>query len=70
VECEVGRDGWKKEAGYHRRSLDETAMMRFKTIFSEKLKARERGRQETDLRLRCAAMNKMTRFGMPQSYAI
>jgi hypothetical protein len=67
---EVGRDGWKKEAGYHRRSLAETAMMRLKTIFSEKLKAREWRRQETELRVRCAALNKMTSLGMPQSYAV
>jgi len=66
----VGRDEWKKEAGYHRRSLAETAMMRLKTIFSERLKAREWRRQEAELRLRCAAMNKMTSLGMPQSYAI
>ncbi len=67
---EVGRDGWKKEAGYHRRSLAETAMMRLKTIFSDRLKAREWKRQETELRVRCAAMNKMTSLGMPQSYAV
>ena len=67
---EVGRDEWKKEAGYHRRSLAETAMMRFKTIFSDRLKARERRRQVTELRLRCAAMNRMTQLGMPQSYAV
>jgi hypothetical protein len=67
---EVGRDEWKKEAGYHRRSLVETAMMRFKTIFSDKLKAREWRRQETELRVRCAAMNRMTSLGMPQSYAV
>ena len=67
---EVGRDEWKKEAGYHRRSLAETAMMRLKTIFSDRLKAREWRRQETELRLRCAAMNKMTGLGMPQSYAV
>jgi hypothetical protein len=67
---EVGRDEWKKEAGYHRRSLAETAMMRLKTIFSDKLKAREWKRQETELRDRCAAMNKMTSLGMPQSYAV
>lgn len=67
---EVGRDEWKKEAGYHRRSLAETAMMRLKTIFSDKLKAREWGRQETELRVRCAAMNRMTSLGMPQSSAI
>jgi hypothetical protein len=67
---EVGRDTWKKDAGYHRRSLAETAMMRLKTIFSDRLKAREWKRQETELRLRCAALNRMTSLGMPQSYAI
>jgi hypothetical protein len=67
---EVGRDEWKKEAGYRRRSLAETAMMRLKTIFSDKLKAREWKRQETELRVRCAAMNRMTSLGMPRSYAI
>jgi hypothetical protein len=41
-----------------------------KTIFSEKLKARERRRQETELRLRCAALNRMTGLGMPLSYAV
>jgi hypothetical protein len=67
---EVGREEWKREAGYHRRSLAETAMMRLKTIFSDKLKAREWRRQETELRVRCAAMNKMTSLGMPQSYPV
>ena len=67
---EVGRDEWKKEAGYHRRSLAETAMMRLKTIFSDRLKAREWRRQEAELRVRCAAMNRMTSLGMPQSYAV
>jgi hypothetical protein len=67
---EVGRDEWKKEAGYHRRSLAETAMMRLKTIFSDKLKAREWRRQVTELRVRCAAMNRMTSLGMPRSYAV
>lgn len=67
---EVGRDEWKKEAGYHRRSLAETAMMRLKTIFSDKLKARQWRRQVTELRVRCAAMNRMTGLGMPRSYAV
>src|SRR5215213_4035725 len=67
---EVGRDEWKKEAGYHRRSLAETAMMRLKTIFSDKLKAGEWKRQVTESRVRCAALNRMTALGMPQSYAV
>jgi hypothetical protein len=66
---EVGKDQWKKEAGYHRRSLVETAMMRLKTIFSDRLKAREWKRQETELRIRCAALNRMTALGMPTSQA-
>ena len=67
---EVGRDEWKPEAGYHRRSLAETAMMRLKVIFSDRLKSRAWKRQETELRLRCAALNRMTGLGMPQSYAV
>ena len=67
---EVGRGEWKKEAGYHRRSLAETAMMRLKTVFSDKLRAREWRRQQTELRVRCAALNRMTSLGMPQSYAV
>jgi hypothetical protein len=67
---EVGKEQWKKESGYHRRSLVETAMMRVKTLFSDKLKAREWKRQETELRIRCAALNRMTKLGMPQSCAV
>jgi hypothetical protein len=67
---EVGREEWKKEAGYHRRSLAETAIMRLKTIFSDRLKAREWRRQVTELRVRCAALNRMTGLGMPHSYAV
>ena len=66
----VGTEQWKREAGYHRRSLVETAMMRIKTLFSERLKAREWSRQETELRLRCATMNRMTALGMPKSRAV
>ena len=32
---EVGRAEWKRERGYHRRSLAETMMFRFKTIFGD-----------------------------------
>jgi hypothetical protein len=45
-------------------------MIRIKTIFSVRLRAREWRRQEAELRVRCAAMNRMTQLGMPQSYAI
>jgi IS5 family transposase len=67
---QVGLKKWKQEVGYHRRSLVETAMMRLKTIFSEKLKSRTFDRQEVEARIRCAALNRMTQLGMPRSYAV
>jgi hypothetical protein len=34
-----GRKEWKKNSGYHVRSLSETAMFRLKTIFGDNLSA-------------------------------
>lgn len=67
---ECGRKEWKEESGYHRRSLAETAMFRFKTIFGDHLNAREAKRQKTEARVKCAALNRMTRLGMPDSHRI
>ena len=61
---------WKKEAGYHRRSLAETAFFRFKTLFGPSLQARGFRRQATELFLKAAALNRMTYLGMPQSYRL
>ena len=66
----IGLKNWKQKARYHRRSLVETAMMRLKTLFSDKLKSRTFDRQEVEARVRCAALNRMTELGMPQSCAV
>jgi hypothetical protein len=65
-----GRKAWKQESGYHRRSLVECAFFRLKTLFSDRLRSRRTERQTTEAMVRCAAMNRMTSLGMPQSYAI
>lgn len=65
-----GLKGWKKRSGYHRRSLVETAFFRLKTIFSDKLRSRRDDTQATEAMIRCAALNRMTSFGMPDSYRI
>jgi hypothetical protein len=65
-----GRSGWKQSSGYHERSLAETAMFRLKQIFSNKLTARRFDSQCVEVFLRCAALNTMTRLGMPDSYAL
>ena len=66
---QVGRKQWKKESGYHRRSLAETQMFRVKTIFGERVSARRFDGQATQMLIRCAALNTMTHLGMPDSYA-
>lgn len=66
---QVGRKQWKKEVGYHRRSLAETQMFRMKTIFGERVSARQFAGQATQVLVRCAALNRMTHVGMPDSYA-
>jgi IS5 family transposase len=67
---EIGQAAWKVECGYHRRSLAETAMFRFKTIFGDRLSAREKERQKIESAIKCAALNRMTQLGMPDSYRI
>ena len=66
----LGARGWKRKAGYHRRSLVETAIFRLKTLFTDRLRAREVERQRTEVMIKCRALNRMTELGMPQSYAV
>ena len=63
-----GRKSWKRKSGYHVRSLAETSIFRMKTIFGDNLSARLMETQTTQALIRCAALNKMTHLGMPQSY--
>lgn len=65
-----GRPQWKKQSGYHMRSLSETAMFRLKTIFGDELSARLIETQTTQALIRCAALNRMTHLGMPQAYMV
>lgn len=64
---EMGRAEWKKQSGYHRRSVVENAFYRYKQIFGEKLMAHKLESERTEALLRCYALNKMTLLGMPVS---
>lgn len=66
----VGRREWKRESGYHRRSLAETTMFRLKTIFTDNVRARKEAIQRVELLLRVKALNLMTTLGMPDSYVV
>lgn len=67
---EIGRKAWKVESGYYRRSLAENGIFRLKRIFGAMLSSRTLARQTTEVRIRCAALNRMTALGMPESYKI
>jgi hypothetical protein len=63
-----GRAQWKKEIGYHRRSLAETFMFRYKAIVGDRLSARRRQTQITEVKIKLDVINRMTELGMPKSY--
>ena len=66
----VGRAKWKRESGYHRRSLAETAVFRLKTLFGPLLRARTEAAQDTETLIRISALNQMTALGMPNAYSL
>jgi hypothetical protein len=61
-----GRRQWKQRAGYHRRSLSETAMYRMKCCFGDHLKNRILPNQRTEVRIRSKILNKFSHLGLPQ----
>lgn len=63
---QVGRKQWKKDIGYHRRSLAETAMYRMKCCFGDKLKNRKLPNQRAEVRIRSKVLNRFTQLGMPR----
>jgi hypothetical protein len=65
-----GYTRWKRESGYHRRSLVENAFFRYKRILGDKLMSHTLVNQRTEALIRCHALNKMTLLGMPISIAV
>ena len=68
--AEVGRDAWKAETGYHRRSLAETAMLRYKTLIGPSLRSRIFDRQKVEAAVAVRCINRFTALGMPKSVRI
>ena len=67
---QVGRKEWKIENGYHRRSLSEVAMYRYKTILGGSLNARKFESQVTEVKVGAHILNTFNRCGMPNSVKI
>ena len=63
----VGLAHWKQQSGYHRRSLAETAMFRWKTTFGDRLSARLLSHQQTETRIKANCLNRFAQLGMPKT---
>jgi hypothetical protein len=63
-----GLPKWKEVQGCHQRSLNETVMFRYKTIFGGELKARMVANQTAEVELKCFLLNTFREIGMPDSY--
>lgn len=66
-DIELARAQWKIEADYHCRSISETAMFRFKTIFGDKLSTRTLENQRIEAMVKINLMNRFSNLGMPIS---
>ncbi|GHV51657.1 hypothetical protein FACS1894181_13830 [Bacteroidia bacterium] len=65
-----GSKQWKAKHGYHKRSLNETVMYRFKSIFGDKLDAMLMEIQIVEAKLKCLTLNRFTGIAMPDSYKV
>lgn len=68
--AEIGAKAWKVETGYHRRSLAETAMARYKSIIGPNLRSRNRATQITEAAVAIRCINTLTTLGMPKAAKI
>ena len=67
---ESDRKTWKIEAGYHKRSLAETAMFRFKTILGGNLNSRSFKSQQQEAIIKSNIINKINTLGIPQTIKV
>jgi hypothetical protein len=66
---DLGQSAWKTGIGYHRRSLVETAMGRFKNQFTGSLASRTLKNQKAEMEIKISILNQMTEWGMPVTHA-
>ena len=65
-----GRKEWKRAHAYHRRSVVETAIYRFKRIIGGGLRSGKLEHQCVEARLGSQILNQMLALGRPESYAV
>ncbi|RQR47269.1 IS5/IS1182 family transposase, partial [Burkholderia sp. Bp9126] len=61
---------WKRNDGYHRRSLAQNAMYRFKTLTGNSLWARHTDTQAAEIAIGVGVLNRMADLARPQSIRV
>lgn len=64
------RSSWKKQVGYHKRSLAEVTMYRYKTLFTGTLQSRKIAYEQKEVAFKCCLLNRINELGMPKSYKV
>lgn len=67
---ENGRQRWKEEVGYYRRSRVESCMFRLKTTLGDRLSSRKEWSQATEVSIKLDVLNRMLELGRPRSYKV
>jgi hypothetical protein len=70
VSKDIGLAEWKKQMGYHRRSVAETAMFRLKMTFGERLKSRQFTNQKVEVRIKAKCLNQFSTLTRPQTVKV
>lgn len=65
--AKVGKDQWKKEVQYHKRSLVETTFFRYKTIFGSRMRARNIENQKKESLIACNILNAFASISIADS---
>ena len=65
-----GRKVWKEQRGYHRRSLVETQMFRWKKILGAGLSSRKLAHQAVEARIKAKILNIFASIGMPKTETV
>ena len=68
--AKVGRRQWRKESGAHQHARGENGMFRYKAIIGDRLRAKNLDAQTREAMIAVNVLNRMTKFGMPESVAI
>jgi hypothetical protein len=68
--AQSGKQDWKNKSGYHRRSLVENLMYRFKTLTGDRLWARDVDVQDAEVAVRVGILNRMMVLARPNSVRV